>query len=867
MPDAIVLTETWNKKGDEGLVEGYTGFHNSRNSKRGGGVSIYVRDIYNSSMISNIAVPLDICETVAVHVVVNNLISFNVLGLYRPPNADINEFNNILLSNILARFKSSDFVVTAGDLNINLLKRDDAGEEYMNIYRSKGYVPVIDKVTRVDTGSIIDHIWTNILYKNNSGVVTHCVTDHYAVFTNISIPKPTERIRKYFRDHSSSCIDKLKVAVTNFVYDFEMYDFDDLNIKCKFFVDNIFSMYNKCCPVRSKEISLKRLSKPWITTGIMESINRKHKMFIQLKRGLVSAETFNRYRNHLAALLRKSKKDYFANKFDNFNGNIARSWSLLNSLLRRSSNSTSCKKTPTLKSLDVTLDQPVDTANCFNEYFSSIAAELNSQIPQVDISPIDYMKDRVTDSFFADQCSPSEVSSLISKFVTKGSPTSEIPVFIFKSLSSIVAPYIAELFNESIEKGVFPSCLKTARVVPIYKKDDPGSPCNYRPISTLPVLSKIFELLMHKRIVKYLEEHDVVNENQFGFRAMRGTNDAIVDIFESVFSSFEQSEYAVAVLLDVSKAFDTVCHEILLSKLEHLGIRSKCLSWFCSYLTNRKQFVELMGERSDTVEMDFGVPQGSVLGPLLFIIYINDMCFSSEVLKFVHYADDSTVFAAHYNVDELFNILDRELEFVDRWLSANRLSINIGKTVYLPFSMKRIPIDKNVKIRGKILKRVEESEFLGIIMECNLRFKEQIGCVCKKLSRGIGVMYRISGIVTKDVLKKVYYAIIYPYLYYAVVVWGGSGAVNCARVTRAHRRAVKLLGSVDGKDYLSSNKLLSFVSIHRYCVLIKMYRAFLLNNSILPLILKICNTASATLTSFCRLNITFILLSQYSNIC
>ena len=703
--DVIVLTETWFRNNDKGIIDGYNGYHDNREEKRGGGVSIYVRSIYQSSVINNVYVSADICEVVAARIIVDDIITVNLLGVYRPPSgsAGVSDFNHVLSSNVLANFKSSDLVIVAGDFNINLIKRTKYEEEYMNVFRSRGFIPLIDKVTRVDAGSIIDHIWSNFLYNNKSGVIRHCVTDHYAVFTAFSLPRKSEKVRKYFRDHSSQCVNNLKVAITNFLYDFEMREFGSMNEKCSFFNSNFYILYDKHCPIRSKEISFKRLTKPWITSGIMKSINRKHKMFIQLRRGLVDLEEYNRYRNALSALLRRSRKDYFSEKFDNFNGNVAKSWKLLNTLLGRGGKSALSKDAP--------------SADCFNRYFSSIAGELDSKIPVVDASPIDYMGTRVPDSFFADPCSVSEISSIISQFVTKGSPINEIPVFIYKSVCSIIAPYLVELFNESIESGTFPSCLKVARVVPIHKKDDPALPSNYRPISTLPVMSKLFELLMHGRIVRYLNRLNILSGNQFGFRAMRGTNDAIIDIYEHVFSSFEKSEHSVAVLLDFSKAFDTVSHRILLDKLEHIGVRGKCLSWFQSYLNERSQYVQVGSDSSLSTEIKFGVPQGSVLGPLLFIVYINDMRYSSDLLHFVHYADDSTVFLSHHDINELFVIIERELGNVVRWLSVNRLSINIGKTVYLLFSNQTAPAEKLITMNGVALKRVEDREFLGIIME------------------------------------------------------------------------------------------------------------------------------------------------------
>ena len=822
-----MLTETWFGNYDECTIDGYKGYHNSRESRRGGGVSLYVRNCFISSIINNFLVPSGVCEVVAANIEINSNLHVNVLGMYRPPSSSVavSNFNNVLSNDILSSFRGSDLVVCTGDLNINLLAETESSEDYMNVFRSKNYLPHIDKVTRINSESIIDHIWSNFDFNNKSGVIKHCVTDHCAVFTSFVIPGKTETFRKCFRDHSQQCIDKLKIGISEFLVEIDKLVFGDFDQKFCYFVDFIFSLYNLHCPIRSKVLSVKRLTKPWITNGIMRSINRKHKMFVEMRNGFVDVYEFTRYKNLLSSLIRRAKKEYFAQKFEQFSGNMKKSWRLLNGILGRSKSSCSNEGGPVLKSHGITLDSAIEKAECFNEYFSNVASVLDSQIPSVDVSPIEFMKARAPQSFFVKPCSVSELSSVISGFAMKGSALEEIPVFIFKSLSSIIAPYLTNLFNESIVSGIFPSCLKVARVVPIFKKNDPTSPCNYRPISTLSVISKIFEVLMHKRLVAYLNKFKIVNCNQFGFRALRGSVDAIVDIYEQIFASIEKSNHSLAILLDFSKAFDTVSHEILVNKLEHVGIRGSSLSWFRSYLGERKQFVQVGSSTSSTTDMKFGVPQGSVLGPLLFIVYINDMCYSSNLLKFVHYADDSTLFFSHCNIDELFETVEHELRSVDMWLSANRLSVNIGKTVYFVFSHEYVPPDKSIVMRGLSLERVESREFLGIIMENGVDFKEQIDQVCRKLSRNAGIMFRISSVVPTSVLRKVYFAIFYPFLCYAVAVWGGSGAVNCAKVTRVHRRAVKLLGSIGGCDYLSSHSLLSFSSIHKYFVLLKLFRA------------------------------------------
>ena len=227
--------------------------------------------------------------------------------------------------------------------------------------------------------------------------------------------------------------------------------------------------------------------------------------------------------------------------------------------------------------------------------------------------------------------------------------------------------------------------MKIARVIPLFKSGDKSTFTNYRPISILPAFSKILERIVYNRILSYLNERNILSDSQFGFRKNHSTEYALSILYDRLSNAIDNNEYTAGIFLDLSKAFDTVNHQILLEKLNHYAIRGVAHSWISSYLSNRKQFVQYDSVCSAHSVISCGVPQGSILGPLLFLIYINDLCNVSKVLDFILFADDTNIFFSHRNEDYLQNTLNVELDNVTNWCQANRLSINIKKSKFMIF--------------------------------------------------------------------------------------------------------------------------------------------------------------------------------------
>jgi len=432
------------------------------------------------------------------------------------------------------------------------------------------------------------------------------------------------------------------------------------------------------------------------------------------------------------------------------------------------------------------------------------------------------MGDSSATSMFASPVTSLDVFRVIVALPNKSTSMQDVPIFIYKHCAHLLAPIIAEIFNMSIKCGVFPDCLKLARVVPIFKAGDPKLVGNYRPISVLSTMSKLFEKLMYDKLMCYVNATGVLSSHQYGFRKGRSTSDAILELLQQTYASLDERKILVGVFLDFTKAFDTVNHTILMEKLNHIGIRGPIWRWFKSYLSGREQYVRANNVHSNRLPIQLGIPQGSNLGPLLFNIYINDMSVCSNVLRFVHFADDTTVFLSGNGIEELSGEVNNALLDVNRWTTTNRLSLNTNKTSYMLFSDNSNQGDMEIRICEKSINRVREAKFLGVIIDDSLSFIPHVDALCRQVSRSIGALGRVSTIVPLTARLGIYYALVYSKIVYGVVAWGGTRLGNCRKVEALLKRAHKLLSCLE-TDFNPVSKLLNFKSIYEYFSVSKFY--------------------------------------------
>ena len=485
---------------------------------------------------------------------------------------------------------------------------------------------------------------------------------------------------------------------------------------------------------------------------------------------------YKKLKNRVNHFIKHSKKNYYHAFFDDNLGNVKATWNGINSILSRKKSMTQTTKVIVG---DKEIIDPVEVSNAFNVHFTDIGPNLASKIDMSHRNFDDYMS-QCDSSFELKSLTVGEVLKLIRDLPSgKADGLDGIPARLLKLSTPLTAVSLTHIFNRVIETGSIPNDWKNARVTPIHKDNSKLDPVNYRPISVLSVIAKVFEKAVFNQTYQYLVDNNILAKFQSGFRPLHSTLTALLDATNNWYLNIDNGLINAILFIDLKKAFDTIDHEILLKKLEWCGLRAKTLQLFRNYLLQRTQLTVVNGVKSKANIIRCGVPQGSILGPLLFLLYINDLPNCNLLSKPKMYADDTNLTYAAKNQDELVSAMNRDLVHLKQWLSANKLSLNVLKTKCMFIGTRQkvssIPSQPNISLDGQHIDRVTNYKCLGVELDETLTWNVHMSKVTGQVTKVLGALRRLKPLLPQHILISIYKSLILPHFDYCSAVWGNCG--------------------------------------------------------------------------------------------
>ena len=814
--DAIALCETYLTSTNEylGKLHGYQLINSNHQLNSGGGVALLIHNSFD--VVEKIKTPWDekIFESVFVKIRKANFTC--IIGeFYRAPGTNTELFlqhYDVLAETLM---KYNKLTVVCSDQNLNLLKSNLHGttKNFIKKTLDMGLIPAISKPTRVTktSSTLIDNMYVRLQRKSDChpSVIVDDISDHFPCFVSITNemmlnvePLHVIKSRKLTDDKLLKINHELLWNDWNSVYKLNVCDAYD------FLVKTIYQKLDNVAPFKVLSVPSKQVfTEPLLTVKLLK-LNRKCKKLY--KRSLSCSDRdvniYKQYRNTLQRLKKSEKLQYYKKLFEKVKSNSKNMWSCMNSLIKKQNDKTCIKMLYDKETSSYTTDTNVisERLNChFTEIGKKVQGEINKK-NMLDYKQ--YIRYQFKKALLTVDTNEIEITNIVSRLKVKYSSGKDgiSNDFMKKIINSIREPWCV-IFNRSLNTGIFPTAMKEARVKPLFKSGDTTKKDNYRPISLLPVFSKVLEKIVYKRVVSQMDDNAILFIKQFGFRKKHSTVDAIETLVGNILEGFENDMACLSIFIDLRKAFDTVNHAIILEKLRPIGIQGTLLLWFESYLNKRSQYTEIGNDAVSTKkEVSTGVPQGSLLGVLLFQLIINDMKNCLKHTTAIIYADDTTLFVIGKNVRFLEKKLQTDLNSVSMWLKANYLCLNETKTKIILFNKQGIVnfYEPKIIINGISIEMVESFKFLGITIDRNLDWNTHSELISKRLLQSLFVLNRVKQLIPLKCMKMLYYAYFDSHISYAMPVWYTPLSTSMkSKLFLLQKRAVHIVTNRSYRDH------------------------------------------------------------------
>ena len=821
MPVSVItLQETWADNETEMNffnLPNYTMVYDDSRLSKHGGLVTYIHNTFTFERLSDDIYNQNSTVYESMFLKIHNksskFIKYIIGNIYRRPSSTIDELGQFIdefttvTQNLQEQHMKS---YLCGDYNINLLKIDSSlhCNRFFENITTLGFFPQITRPTRLsgESNTLIDNIFTNDFCKPHlSGILVTPISDHLMQFCTIIGKKErsSKNYPKYIEVENLSplAMNNFKQAIVKSNVYQKLKTDPDANPNNNYEILSAVIMESKAnhLPKKTQRFNkYKHKKEKWMSSALLKSVVHKNKLYRDWKSTTDNNEyrikqvNFKTYERILKNMIKESKQKYYFDTFSAQKNDIKKTWATIDEKLNRKKNTADFPEEFLYK--EKTITDLKDIAKSFNEYFSNIGPSLSEKIDMSGntMTYSDYLTNPAHSRFSFTPVSEKETLNIINNLKNKKSYGIDgISNVLLKSIANEILKPLTLIINQSLETGIFPDAFKTSKVTPLYKKGDKTDLNNYRPISILPTISKVFERVIHVQLYDYFCKNNLLCEQQYGFRSKHSTELATIKLVDFLVKSMDENKIPGAIYLDLSKAFDTLNFNILINKLKFYGFTGTPLKLLENYLRDRHQFVAFKNINSDLKEIRTGIPQGSILGPLFFSIYINDLINSSNLFNYLMYADDTTLYFNLEDVDSV-NMSDNiniHLEKINVWLKLNKLTVNVSKTKFMIFHKRRDTPQLDLLLNNIKIDLVSNFTFLGIILDSSLSWKNHTKMIAIKISKIIGILHKLKYIFPKEILLIIYKSLIVPHLNYGLLLWG----VNLKDIFLLQKKAIRLV--------------------------------------------------------------------------